>query len=466
VISLWRSSEFWWFVAGSVLYWSLRITYFTTTQEKIFSDIAVYCSIADNIVSSRYFGTGLYFAYFSPGAPTAIALIKLLAGPSFALVYPYFIAFLAFIGVLLFAREMSILTGRKYLGIAYLFIMAALKPSLFWQLKLSTEGLGEALLQLTLGCALLAYRRRSVLLSSVCGLAMAALFLTRPQYLLGLPFMMLFFWGLGSDAGSNLSFWRYCVEQLRVIVRQPFRELRSQHCLLAFSLGVALLWSPWVVRNYRHYHRFIPVSLAGAMTEIWEYGLAPIKSFTYTRMPLSGGKVAPENINAFVEKRFSTTPDIERYDYLLALHRRWLKLNYPYLWLPFTDRIINVLGANDAGGLTTVSRDYLFPFQLEGYTIPYTQQSPLNLLLIDKTPTFMVLGIVGLFLLCWRHGRRLFPLLGLVLLMWLVPGISMGYPRVVDAIVGPTIFGFFYLMSYIVERQCGGVVAPAVEARA
>ena len=447
------SPEFWPYFAGSCLYWLLRILYFSTAREKIFSDIAVYCGIADNIISHWYFGVGNFYCYYSPGAPVAIAISKLLAGASFALFYPYLVSLLAFLGILLTAREIAFLTRRRYLGIGYLYIMALLKPSLFWQLKLSTEGIAEALLQLTLGLALLAFRRQSTLLSFTCGLALASLFLTRPQYLVSLPFLLLFFWGAAFDQRGFRLFLAHCWRQALQLARHPLPGLRVQHAFLAFSLGVVILWLPWMTRNYLHYHRIIPVSLSGAMSSIWEYGLYPVKPGSYTSITMSNGEVVPNGITGLIARADRLPSDLQYYDFILELAHRWFGLNYQDFWVAVLSRAVNILGANDAGGLTSLSRDYLFPWPFQSYSVPYPQQSPLNVILIDKTPFLMLLGIVGLVMLSLRFSYRMVPLLGLVLVIWLVPAFTLGYPRAVDALVGPTIFGCFYLITAVVERS-------------
>jgi hypothetical protein len=445
-----------------MIYWLLRILYFSATREQIFSDIGIYCNIADNILSSGYFGTSRDYCYFSPGAPVAIAISKLVSRTAFASFYPYMIAFLAFIGVLLVARQISLLTRRAYLGVVYVFIMATLKPSVFWQLKLSTEGLAEALLQLSLGIALLVHRSRSIPLSFLCGSTIAWLFLTRPQYLLSVPFLLIFFWVIDCNATNARSLLSQSLQKSLAITRQPLKIFKTQRPFIAFCLGIVVLWGPWITRNYLHYHRVIPVSMAGAMTALWDYDLGPIIPNLYRSITLSDGTTVPLTLEAMTQQRNKVANDLQYYDYLVELNRRWLRLNYPYLWVPFISRSINELSANDAGGLTTVSRDYLFPWQFKGYIVPYAQQSPLNIILIDKTPPLMIGGIVGLILFCRRYPHESLPLFGLVLVMWCVPGLTMGYPRVIDAVVGPTMFGCFYFVAVYVERAyaAGSTGAP------
>jgi hypothetical protein len=192
--------------------------------------------------------------------------------------------------------------------------------------------------------------------------------------------------------------------------------------------------------------------MAGAQTLIWDYGLAPIKAGAYTSITKGDGTVVPLDLQAALSYGQMAKTDREFYMHLRELYDKWITLNWRYLWVPYLTRTTNVLGAIDHGGLSTLSREILFPWHLTRFNVPNRDHSPLNLILLDKNSLLMIVGILGLLILQFQGGVAFLPITALVTLMWAVPGFTLGFPRVVDAQIGTTILGAVWLLSDLFAR--------------
>src|SRR4051812_28251743 len=154
----------------SMLFWSLRLAYWKTTQEAPFSDIMAYVMTADNIVRHFFFGVDEGRpTYLTPVTPAIIALAKLIAPISFEDAFRVLVQTVTFVAALGVVREVALLTGKKWLGPSFLLIVAICRPSIFWSLKLSTEPVCEAFLYATAAMALATLRTRSWYWGAACG---------------------------------------------------------------------------------------------------------------------------------------------------------------------------------------------------------------------------------------------------------------------------------------------------------
>src|SRR4051812_33894087 len=101
----------------SVLFWSLRLAYWKTTQEAPFSDIMGYVMTSDNIVRHFFFGVDNGRpTYLTPVTPVIIALAKLIAPISFEDAFHILVQTITFVAALGLVREIALLTGKKWLG--------------------------------------------------------------------------------------------------------------------------------------------------------------------------------------------------------------------------------------------------------------------------------------------------------------------------------------------------------------
>lgn len=129
------------------------------------------------------------------------------------------------------------LTGRTVLpeGWAVLLAVAAcLNPFILYnEFWLLTESLYQVLLTLSFTLAVLSNLHRSGRLAVAAGVTLGLATLTRSEALLLSAVMVVF---LGVGAGWTSGGWRGAF----------------------FAGGLALALTPWVARNYYHYHRFVP----------------------------------------------------------------------------------------------------------------------------------------------------------------------------------------------------------------
>jgi branched-subunit amino acid transport protein len=170
-------------VAYALTFWGLRVSYWATTSEAPFSDIADYVWVGQNIAHDFYFGTtDTFYSYYTPVTPSFVAIGIVLGGAHFEVVFRVVVQALAFLGSVNLAYEIVQLTRRGWLGAALLFVVALSRPSIFWSLKLSTESVSEALLLSSLGVVLRGVRTRSLLTMTLAGMLFLLLALNRPQF--------------------------------------------------------------------------------------------------------------------------------------------------------------------------------------------------------------------------------------------------------------------------------------------
>src|SRR5256885_13568603 len=122
--------------AYAIVFWGLRILYWRVTHEAPFSDIGDFVRLAQQITHLFYFGVGESLAtYWSPVTPSFIAMSMVLGGANFEAVFRVLVQAVAFGGSLVLAYEIVKMTGRGWLGGAWLFVLALSKPSIFWSLE-------------------------------------------------------------------------------------------------------------------------------------------------------------------------------------------------------------------------------------------------------------------------------------------------------------------------------------------
>jgi hypothetical protein len=416
------------FVGFGVLFWGLRLNYWRVTNEVPFSDIADYVSVARNIVGKFYFGKDDFFiTYIAPVTPSFIAGGILVAGDNYEWAFRFFVQSITFAAAILLGLEVAKMTERPLLGWGVLFVVALCRPSIFWSLKLSTESVSEALLLSTLAASLHALRTASPVAFAVAGGLYLLTGLNRPQFLIGL-FVL----------GAAL------------LVTRRFRRQA-----LWFALGVAIVWSPWVVRNYLQYGVFVPAALSGSDTLIEEYGVGPIRAGAYTALEVDGRSISVETSYAEIrDKLLASAPsDLERARLGRRIWLAWIRANWSDLPRLYVWRLKSLLREKGAYGLTRVPRDPIFTSSTAGYN--YGGRGPaswLDLILLDKSALLCLVGFAGAALLLVRHPLAGVAAGSLVVLPWFVLAAITQFERTVESMTALMLWLAFYLGVELVAR--------------
>lgn len=441
--------------AFALIFWGLRARYWSVTHEEPFSDIADYVRIAQQISRNFFFGDSQYFySFWTPVTPSFIAAAMLIGGEQYQWVCRVIVQATTFVAALALSYELAKLTGRRWLGLALLFIVAICRPSIFWSLKVGTESVSEALLLASLSLGLRTVRTNSPLVAFFAGAVCLLLALNRPQFfpsvVLAAVFLLL---------GAIPFHWRAKRAGVlgRVSERLELRKVppwfdwaprgnrRRGLTAACFVLGVALAWSPWLVRNYAHYGAFVPFGTSGFDTFVWEYGGGPIKPGRYTELPYGDGKVLREFGLQKVQDIVNRQPnDYERWKEVRAIAIAWLGANWMDVPRLMAWRLKRYAVLGGANGLTKVPREHLFPRAPSEYNNVAGELSTLENILIDKTPWAVVLALCGSLLLLWRGWLAG----GVVLSLWLVPwpvlSFLISYERTLESLISFTLWLALY----------------------
>lgn len=437
-------------VIGCAAFWALRVHYWSITGEQPFSDMVDYIGVGKQIRENLFFGASqTLYAYFTPVTPSLLAISMLLGGDNFLWVFRILVQTIAFVGMLLLAREIAIQTGRRWLGVLLIFVVAFCRPSIFWSYKPSTETPSEALLLLSLGLVLLASRTRSYFWAGASGLSCMLLALNRPQFMLAVAAVGVIFLlsGVKKRRGSDA---QATVRRDGAIRLGPINlGMRRFVQVACFGLGLAIVWGPWIARNYLHHRGLILTATSGMDSIIFDYAGAPIRSGRYDELPLNSEATLRDfDFNRIKTSIYSVMNDYEAFRTERVIAVAWFRANwmdYPRLvsW-----RLKHLAAERGANGLSSVSREELFPPDMSGWNYPYTRKSWLDLLLIDKTPWVVFLALGGVAMLIWRLGWAGMLFGSIVVVPWFNVALVFGYERTVDPMVSITCWTAFY---FIVE---------------
>lgn len=390
-------------VGGIAQFWFLRGYYWSLTEEIIFSDMAMYQRMAENIIARFDFSyTPFYKNLMVPTMPTLRAIQMSLTGDSY-LHWRIFQTLIVFAGLLWMVREIDILTRSRWVGLTALWVVALSKPSIFWSYKLSKESLAEGFTYILAASMLYALRQRSLASFFVLGVLQAIATLNRPNFALVAVFFAAAFAFTETRAqaadGLRTAFWR------------PAR------LLIVFAIGGLLVWAPWGWRSWNHLGTPFVLSTEAP----WVFlAIAPLK------VTLDDGRIV-ENKDE-LQKMLPTKFDSEReaLPFLRDVVADWWDANRSKMptivWTNLKRTFLQ-----DFIWLTRVSRTELLP-------------PPANWLLVDKTPLALIGGLVGLVCLSilYQHGY-------LFLLLALVPSLSgaalAGIPRMLDPSLPLLLFG-------------------------
>ena len=466
-------------VLFALIFWGLRVRYWSVTHEEPFSDIGDYVRIAQQISRNLFFGDSEhYYSFWTPVTPSFIALSMLLGGDQYQWVCRFLVQSTTFIATLALGYELAKLTGRRWLGLALLFVVAICRPSIFWSLKVGTESVSEALLLASIALGLRTIRTNSPLTGFFAGAVCLLLALNRPQFfpsvVVAAGFLVLGaipFHRKAKRAGMIARL----AESLEIRKVPPWfdwatrsnrRRMLTAAC---FVLGVALTWSPWLVRNYSHYGALVPFGTSGFDTFIWEYGGQPIRPGRYTELPYGDGKVLREFGLQKIQAELDKLPnDFERWKEVRSIASAWLAANWMDVPRLMVWRLKRYVTHNGANGLTKVPREQLFPRGTSAYNNPVGEISTIENILIDKTPWAVALALCGSLLLLWRNWLAGGFVLSLWLLPWPVLSLLIGYERTVESLISFTLWLALYFAAEAVIRLSRGtrpvplVAAPLV----
>lgn len=198
-----------------------------------------YDILATNLLQSKVYGEWAPTAFRPPGYPLFLAGIYMILGRNFAAVRLIQVGIDALTCVLVYALGTRLFNRR----VAFL---AAVGMSLYpLQIYMVGEFYSETLsflLQLVaLWLAMLLIKRRHWSIPLLLGMSLAATTLTRPTAFLWTPFMVLWIGFLSLP-------WKYKARDAALVL-----------------LGLALLFGPWIARNYIVFREFIPISSLGGV---------------------------------------------------------------------------------------------------------------------------------------------------------------------------------------------------------
>jgi hypothetical protein len=389
----------------AVLFWTLRVSYWSTVSEEPFSDMANFDQVAHGIAASWTFDWSPFWkTYTTPVLPTARAFQIIVFGETLT-AWRMFQATLTFAATLWLAYEIYLNSGSRALAFALLFGVALSKPSIFWSLKLAREGLHEVLVYALSACFLFSVRTRRSILLVPLGILTAALFLNRANSLPLLPIvaLMITVSFLTRIAGSNRAHWRPGVM-----------------ALIVFSSGVALLWTPWIIRSWNLYGEPVLLSTQGPYGILWELGEISVS--------LADGKRITTDVNRLQQEAgVSFTTDLAASKYAGEIALAWLRGNVNKLPALSLSRVETTIYDRSIY-LTKVPRQNLYGNYIDR-------------LLIDKTPFRVFAGLLGLLILGLLYRWEFLFLFAATTVPWLSAAVLVGYPRMLEPAIPMILFG-------------------------
>jgi len=391
------------FISGGIAFWILRIYYWLITKEIPFSDMADYNSIALKILHNLDFSHDSFWqSYQSPGLPALRAIQMAFLGQSL-IGWQIFQTLILFLGLVWLVYEVRKQTKSWWLSLSLLWIVALSKSSIFWSYKIATEGIVEAFSYLAIASTLFSLRMRKRSAFFLTGIVYAILLLIRPNFFIITP-LFIFMFIIQSLYSKN------------VISKKKIQE--TFVLLGFFSLGIFLLWSPWLFRSYSLYKHIVPFNTHGAYTFLWEIGNVEVK------MNNKIVRTSVQDLQNEAPKKFSN--DYAAYTYAEGIVSKWLSKNFNQYDDLFIKRLYSSSVKRDIY-LTKVSRIQLYP-------------NVVNNILIDKSVLFILLGFIGLLVLTIQFKYfYIFVIIGIA--PWLGSLLALGYPRMFEPSIPIVIFG-------------------------
>lgn len=407
----------------AVLFWTLRISYWSTVTELPFSDMADFDRIAHQVAATGNFAWSNFWQTYSTPTLVAMRAFELSLFGSDLIYWQFFQTALLWCALIWLSIELARLTKQPWLSILLITVVALSKPSIFWSLKLSRESIHEMFIYATAAAFLFMLRKERWWAPIVFGVVSTAGVLNRANMILILPLAIAVY---------------VCHEYLnarRETPAPPYRHARpikrvAKTTMLAVA-GIALVWGPWIVRNYNIYGEIVPLSTQGPYGLLWDLGRLDVR--------LADGSVVITHVNelqATASQNFKT--DLEASRYAGKITWAWIQQNYDMLPRHIMRRLKTSVTIN-AAYLSKVSRTRLFENAID------------HTILIDKSILGVLFGCAGLLLLPLLYPFSLAIVPVMALAPWLTGAAIVGYPRMLDPSLPLIMFGNAFLILAIVQ---------------
>ena len=230
-----------WIIAIILLGMALRVWVALAFPAELRSDPAAYAHLAQELVDGRPYSAPEGRAFWPPGLPLALAPLLILFGKHAILIYNLLAFVAAEIAIFGFGRKLAgpttALVGMFFVAVwpSFLFLtplltkeplLIALWPAIAWLYLDATETRSD---------------RRAFIFAFAAGVAVGYSALVQPSgILLSVLLTMFSYFALGL-------------------------RRRALTCLAAAAIGVAATTSPWVIRNYEVFHKFVPIDTGGGV---------------------------------------------------------------------------------------------------------------------------------------------------------------------------------------------------------
>jgi hypothetical protein len=383
------------FLTGAAVFWFLRVRYWLVAFELPFSDMSSYERLAIKILQKGSFAIDYFWqTKFVPVTPLLRAIQIFLLGRSL-FAWRVFLATLTFISLGWLSLEIKKTTRSTFLALILVWVVALSKSSIFWSLKLATEGVAEMLTYAAAAAMLSALRKRTISSFFSAGIILALGFLNRPAFLV-VPLLFALFFPVS--------------EYFHKMMRNPMEIKRVFRLLAALLLGISIFWLPWIMRSYFLYGKPCLLNTYSAMTFFWDFPqeVITLKNGTKVKLPLGVGGTRPLDMRN----------DYEYLQYGNGLVLGWLKEHYreyPRLYLKRARESVcsrEIL-------LTNVSRERLFT-------------NGLDWLLLDKSPFLVIGGFAGMAVLWAFFPSYLYALPLVSFAPWCASLLFWGSPRFLE----------------------------------
>jgi hypothetical protein len=167
-------------VAGVVVFWALRALYWRGVDELPFSDMADFERIALRVLREWSFQHDAFWrSYKMPVLPLLGAGVWGVAGAHNYLAWRIFQTAITCLAMTWLALELRRVTGARWVGVAFVWVVALTRSSIFWSYKYATEGVAEALLYAVCAALLWALRSRRPVAFVLTGVLLTAASLTK-----------------------------------------------------------------------------------------------------------------------------------------------------------------------------------------------------------------------------------------------------------------------------------------------
>jgi hypothetical protein len=403
----------------SLLFWLSRIAYWNTTAEFPFSDMADFERVARAILREWSFQMDAFWmTYKPPILPLFRAAAIFLFGESLQ-AWRISVGLMTFAALGWFICELARLRSGRWFAIGVFFIISISKSSLFWSLKMSTEGLAEMFIYLSFAACLFCLRKPSPRVLFLCGAILMTSALHRPN---SVPLMPSFL--------GVFLILRWLRKPSPAAVGSAVNTASIPMLLCSFCLALTLVWSPWLIRSYRLYGAIVPFNTSGSLS--FAYGLETVRIVQEDGSEFS---TSYDQIMASATSRYKN--DYEVYKATGSLVSTWISQNRAKIPAMILQRAQQDVLDRDVQ-LTRVSRQRLLP-------------DPYNMLLLDKSPALVAIGLLGLFALPLLGGWILAFVPLSIFGYWLSSLLCMANPRLLEPIL-PLILSGNLVWPFLVWR--------------